>query len=155
MHGREQGRGSGESGGEESAARRLHRIYSALLYLLVPIMALRLLWLGRNNSRYLSRWRERFGLPAAVPADRPVLWLHAVSVGEVHAAGPLVRRFMSRYPGYRIVVTTTTPTGAVTVERAFGDQVRHLYFPYDLRPVVDGYFQRVHPALLIIMYGAA
>ncbi len=140
----------GDAGGRP-AAWRLRKVYSALLYLLVPLMVFRLLWLGRRNSGYLKRWKERFGLPPAVPADRPVLWLHSVSVGEVHAAGPLVRRFMSQYPSYRVIVTTTTPTGAVTVERIFGDQVGHLYFPYDLRPVVREYFQRVHPALMVIM----
>lgn len=136
---------------EIPGARVMRFIYSALLYLLVPVVVLRLLWLGRRNPAYLGRWRERFGLPAPLPADRPIIWLHAVSVGEVHASGPLVQRLLNRYPRCRMIVTTTTPTGAAAVRQTFGDQVSHLYFPYDLPRAIRSYFDRVHPSLILVM----
>jgi len=125
--------------------------YSALLYLLVPFVLLRLLWLGTRNPEYLARWRERFGRPARRLGTEPVLLVHAVSVGEVLAAKPLLHRVMARHPGHRIIVTTTTPTGAATVRQSFGESVQHLYFPYDLPSAVDGFLERVDPDAVLVM----
>jgi 3-deoxy-D-manno-octulosonic-acid transferase len=125
--------------------------YSLLLYLLVPFVLLRLLWLGTRNPEYLKRWRERFGRPARLNGSAPVLLVHAVSVGEVLAAKPLLHRLMARHPGHRIIVTTTTPTGAMTVRQSFGERVEHLYFPYDLPSAVESFLDRLAPDAVLVM----
>ncbi len=126
-------------------------LYSLCLYLLTPLALLRLVWLGRHNPAYRQRWSERFGFidPGAMGAAP--LWLHAVSVGEVRAAEPLVRKLHAQFPGLPIWITTTTPTGAATVERLFGAQVGHSYVPYDLPGSLARFLGRLQPRLVVIM----
>ena len=61
-----------------------------------------------------------------------MIWVHAVSVGEVQAASLLVKRLLSAYPHCRVVLTTVTPTGAARVGTLFPGEVEHRYLPYDL-----------------------
>lgn len=67
------------------------------------------------------------------------------------AAQPLLRLLAERFPQFRIVITTVTPTGAATVRRQLGDAVTHFYFPYDLPWAVRRFLQRVRPKLMIVM----
>lgn len=126
------------------------RLYSLLLYLALPLVFLRLLWRGRRNPAYRARWGERLGrCPATGGAG--TLWIHAVSVGEAQAAEPLVRQLQATYPERRILITTTTPTGANHVAKLFGDRVEHCYFPLDLPFAINRFLDRVRPALLLMM----
>ena len=59
------------------------------------------------------------------------IWVHAVSVGEVVAAAPLVRALERRYPDNPLIVTTITPTGASRVRALFGKTVHHAYLPFE------------------------
>lgn len=124
-------------------------LYSALLYLLVPAAVLRLLLRGLRNRGYWSRWGERFGYvaPAAGPG---VIWVHAVSVGEVKAAVPLLRALQEHAPG-GLLVTTMTPTGSAQLRQQLGDSVAHCYAPYDIPGAVNRFLDRVRPAALVIM----
>lgn len=126
-------------------------LYSSLLYVLTPFILLRLWLRGREAPAYRRRIRERFGWIAALPADRPVVWVHAVSVGETLAAVPMVKALQKDYPNHRMVVTTMTPTGSERVQAAFGDQVIHVYAPYDLPGAVRRFLNRVRPDVLIVM----
>ena len=74
-----------------------------------------------------------------------MLWVHAVSVGEVRSAAPLVAALVERYPEHRVVVTTMTPTGSEQVRDLFGDRVSHCYVPYDFPEAVRRFLDRVHP----------
>jgi len=124
-------------------------LYSLLLYLLIPPVVGRLLWRGLKNRGYWRRWGERFGF---VPRQTgPTIWVHAVSVGEVRAAQPLVQAVQRDYPGHRILVTTMTPTGSDTVRLLFGDAVGHCYLPYDLPTAVRRFLNRVRPRLALVM----
>ena len=80
---------------------------------------------------YRRRIGERFGFGMPRLA-RSSIWVHAVSVGEVQAAAPLVRALLKRHPGVPLVLTTMTPTGSERVRALFGDAVVHSYVPYDL-----------------------
>ena len=125
-------------------------VYSWLLRLLVPVILLRLFWRGLKNRGYWSRIPERFGFIPPLRAMR-VLWVHAVSVGEVRAAVPLVKALAARYPDHRLLITTMTPTGSAQVPALFGDDVAHCYVPYDLPRVVARFLDRVRPDVAIIM----
>ena len=124
-------------------------LYSLLIYLLVPFVVLRLLWRSRRVPGYRRRWAERFGFFQRVPVDGPV-WVHAVSVGEVQAALPLIAwlRDTRQLP---VVVTTTTFTGSERVRQHLADQVFHVYAPYDLPGTIRRFLKRVRPSAVIIM----
>lgn len=125
-------------------------LYIAATYLLTPIVLASLLWRGIRNRGYWQGLGQRFGrLPDLPPTER--IWVHAVSVGEVQAAAPLVRALSKRYPEYGILITTVTPTGQARVRSLFGDTVTHLYAPYDLPGVLRRFFDRVRPVAAIIM----
>jgi 3-deoxy-D-manno-octulosonic-acid transferase len=125
-------------------------LYTLLLYLLVPLVLLRLAWRGLRAPAYWRRWPERFGF-IAPPLGERVIWIHAVSVGEVQAAAPLIRALLEQYPVYSLLVTTVTPTGSTRVIDLFGGEIAHVYAPYDLPGAVRRFFQRVRPQLAIIM----
>jgi len=128
----------------------LRAIYSGLHYLLVPGLVAYLAWRGLRNRGYWSRWGERFGF-VRPPAGRSTVWVHAVSVGEVQAAVPLVRALKTRHPELGVLVTTTTPTGAEQVTRALGREAEHRYVPYDLPGAVGRFLDRVDPVLAVIL----
>jgi len=125
-------------------------IYNILLYVLTPFLALSLLLRSLRAPDYRLRILERFGvLPDSIKQD--YIWLHSVSVGETVAAAPLVKALMARYPEKRFLITTMTPTGSEQVQRSFGDQVDHVYAPYDLPSSVARFLQRTKPCIAIIM----
>ena len=129
---------------------QLRTLYTFLLYLLTPLVLLRLAWRGLRARDYWRRWPERFG-SIKPPLGEQVIWIHAVSVGEVQAAEPVVRALLGSRPEYSLLVTTVTPTGSARVIALFGQKVAHVYAPYDLPGVVSRFFDRVRPRLAIVM----
>jgi 3-deoxy-D-manno-octulosonic-acid transferase len=126
-------------------------LYSVALYLALPALFMRLAWRGLRSPGYRRRWMERLGYVAPLPADGRTVWVHAVSVGEVQAALPLVHALGTRRPDCRILVTTTTPTGSVRVRQVVGPGTAHAYLPYDLPDAVARFLDRVRPAVGIVM----
>lgn len=129
----------------------MRRIYSFILYLFFPVVVLRLFWLGFRNPDYRHRWKERFGFPGKVTSHDKIIWLHAVSVGEVQASRPLVKCLLEEYSDYKILITTMTPTGADSVAQYFGETVEHRYLPYDLPVAVKHFISVIEPSILIVM----
>ena len=128
-------------------------VYSALFYLLLPLLVLRMLLRSRRAPAYRQRLGERFGFfhcPQELTRGK-VIWVHAVSVGETLAAAPMVARLLADWPDHRLVITTTTPTGSERVQALFGDSVFHVYAPWDLPGAVSRFLRKVRPALLVIM----
>ena len=127
-------------------------IYTALFYLLSPLYFLRLFWRGLSNKDYLYRWNERLGFANSGPSgDYPVIWVHAVSVGEVNASLPLLRALISDFPNSEYIVTTTTPTGSAILLDKMGSKVRHQYMPVDLPLCLDKFLDTWNPRALIIL----
>lgn len=126
-------------------------LYSVLFYLLLPLVVARMLWRSRKAPEYRRRLGERFGFFDMAEDPRPVIWVHAVSMGETLAAAPLIEELLARYPGYQLVVTTTTPTGSERVQALFGERVFHVYAPWDLPGAVHRFVGKVKPRLLLIM----
>lgn len=125
-------------------------LYTLAMFLVTPLLVLRLLARGVRSHPYRRRWRERFGFFEA-PGFSGSLWVHAVSVGEVNAAEPLIKALRSDYPDAPIVVTTVTPTGTARVHQLFGDSVFHVYLPYDLPFAVGRFLKRIRPRLALIV----
>jgi 3-deoxy-D-manno-octulosonic-acid transferase len=125
-------------------------LYTLMMYLVTPIILWRLTARGIRYPEYFGRWRERFGF-FPKPGFHGSIWIHAVSVGEVNAAVPLIEALMRRYVGKPFVITTVTPTGSERVQRLFGDRVFHVYLPYDLPASVQRFLDRVQPELALVM----
>ncbi|MEM6052799.1 lipid IV(A) 3-deoxy-D-manno-octulosonic acid transferase [Erwinia sp. P7711] len=125
-------------------------LYTVLLYLIQPLIWLRLWLRGRKAPAYRKRWAERYGYCAGKVKPDGIL-LHSVSVGETLAAVPLVRALRHRYPAMPITVTTMTPTGSERAASAFGKDVHHVYLPYDLPGSMNRFLDNVNPRLVIIM----
>lgn len=132
------------------SATLLRLAYVGFSYALVPLLLLHLFWRGLTAPGYRRRIRERFGFGMARLAEASI-WVHAVSVGEVQAAAPMIRALLARHPETPLVVTTMTPTGSERVRSLFGDQVVHSYVPYDVASAVRRFFWWARPRLAIIM----
>ncbi|MFT4058904.1 MAG: lipid IV(A) 3-deoxy-D-manno-octulosonic acid transferase [Legionella sp.] len=122
--------------------------YSFLMYLLTPFILIRLWWKGRRLPAYRERIAERFCLSEKElkPVD---VWVHAVSLGEVIAATPLIDAMLDK--NWSVCVTTMTPTGSERVQARFGDKVSHQYVPYDLPHILKRFFRQLKPRVGIIM----
>jgi 3-deoxy-D-manno-octulosonic-acid transferase len=129
--------------------RRL--LFSAVIYLLLPLLYLRIWLKGRQSPNYRKRWAERLGFFAAPKNIQNGFCFHCVSVGEAVAAIELIKQIQRHYPDKPITVTTTTPTGSDRVKAAFGDSVFHVYLPFDTPGAIKRFFKKVKPQLLIII----
>lgn len=125
-------------------------LYTLLLHLALPLIALRLALRARKAPAYARRINERFslGLPAMTPGG---IWVHAVSVGESIAAAPMIRALQARYPELPITVTCMTPTGSERIQALFGENVQHCYLPYDLPWAAARFLDRARPRLAVVM----
>ncbi len=132
-------------------------LYSLLAALALPGLSLLILWRGSSDRAYLSGWGARFGRGPALAGDERSIWLHAVSVGEVQAAGALLEALRAQYPALPLVITCATPAGrerARALAQALGRSGAEIdvrYAPFDLGPCVRGALRRVRPAVLVIM----
>ncbi|MGM0769391.1 MAG: lipid IV(A) 3-deoxy-D-manno-octulosonic acid transferase [Pseudomonadota bacterium] len=127
----------------------LHFLYSLFFRVALPFVLLRLWWIGRRNPGAWNRWQERLGYVER--SAEPVIWVHAVSVGETIAAAPLVKALRRRRPDLPILMTAMTPTGSARARAMFGDEVRYAYSPYDTPGAVRRFAERVRPRALVIM----
>ncbi len=127
-----------------------YALYRLAMWTLVPWALLRLLIRARKQSAYLRHVGERFGFYNDKPA-RPVLWVHAVSVGETRAAEPLIQALGERHPDKQILLTNMTPTGRETSVDVFGERVLRCYLPYDLTIAVDRFLTHFRPETAILM----
>lgn len=124
--------------------------YRLLLWLLLPWVFMHLWWRGRRQPAYREHIAERFGWYEVTP-QRPVIWLHAVSVGETRAAEPLLRALAMRYPGHELLLTQMTPTGRETAQQLFGGVATVAYLPYDYPGAVARFLDQFKPRLGILM----
>ncbi len=129
-------------------------LYRIALYIALPVVLVRLLIRVSRSRRYVNRLSQRFGFglhPAGLAGDDDRIWIHAVSVGEVNAAIPLIHALQKNYPERRFTITTMTPTGSDRVVQNFNDAVHHCYLPYDYPGAVKRFLNRLNPSMAIIM----
>lgn len=131
----------------------LRAVYRAAWWLIAPLAVLRLIVRSRRERGYRQHIGERFGYSAGrVPEDdAPLIWVHAVSVGETRAAQPLVDALLAARPDARILLTHMTPGGRATGEQLFGDRVLRCYLPYDMPHAVRRFLRAWRPSLGLVM----
>ncbi len=128
----------------------MRAVYRLLIRILAPLAAAVTLLRAIRDPAYRPGFAERFGFGPPRGAGGAI-WVHAVSLGEVVAAGPLVRALRARHPRLDFVITTATPTGRAKARSAFGDGVDVRYLPYDTPRSVARFLDRVRPTLGVIM----
>src|SRR5262245_14627692 len=124
--------------------------YGLLLWLALPLVLLRLWWRGRQEPRYRENPGERFGFYRSAP-QKPVIWLHAVSLGETRAAEPLLRALQQRHPDCELLVTQMTATGREAAQGLLGGTARVAWLAYDYPFAVRRFVRHFRPRLGILM----
>lgn len=128
-------------------------LYSVVFHLALPLILIRLWWRGSGNKEpgYRQHIGERFGLSNIAEGQQGVIWIHAVSVGEVRAALPLIGQLRAAYPSRNVLVTCMTPTGRRTARDLLSDDTLIGYLPYDLTWAMSRLIRRIQPMMLIVM----
>ena len=125
-------------------------IYSLLVYIIAPFIPLYLKKRARKNAKYALHWNERFGFRLQNVSIKPIIWLHAVSVGETRAMHKLVNLLHEQYPQYQLLITSMTPTGRDTASKLYPFAILH-YLPYDLPHAINNFYTTFKPTIGIIM----
>jgi len=126
--------------------------YSLLLFLALIVSTPWWLLEMWRHGKYRSGWSERLGtVPQRLLGHNgeETIWVHAVSVGEVLAAAPVIEALRAQLPGWRIVVSTTTDTGERLARQRFGED-NVFYLPLDLPFSVRPYFAALRPRMLVL-----
>src|SRR5690606_6325295 len=125
-------------------------LYSLLSYLAAIPLLVYFLIRSRKDNRYRQRLAERLGW--GYRHCRPGgLVVHAVSVGEVVAATPLIKELQKAYPALPITITCTTPTGSSTIRQRFGEGFEHFYLPLDCPGPMRRFLNNLQPRAVIIL----
>ncbi|MGA8541830.1 MAG: glycosyltransferase N-terminal domain-containing protein, partial [Terriglobales bacterium] len=130
----------------------MYALYSSLfaffLTLTLPYWLLQMM----RHGKYRAGLRQRFGaVPPTLGTDRdkPAIWIHAVSVGEVVASSAVVEALREQFPSNRVLISTTTSTGQKLAAQRFGEQ-NVFYFPLDFAFAVRPYLDVLRPRLVVI-----
>jgi len=125
-------------------------LYTTLLYATSPLIFSLLLKTKKGKPPIGDRWKEFVGITPELANSQQPIWVHAVSVGEVIAATPIINALQERYPEQPLLITTTTSTGAERVAALTGN-IEHRYFPADYPCAVKQFIKRMQPSLCLIM----
>ena len=125
-------------------------LYALAWAIALPIALVRLAVRSRKQPGYLHAVDERLGR-YSTKAGAPLIWVHAVSVGETRAAAPVIAALRRAWPGHRILLTHMTPTGRETGESLFGEDVIRAWLPYDVRFAVRRFLAHWRPRFGVIL----
>ena len=104
-----------------------------------------------RQRRYRIGWGNRLGRIRRKNPDKKCIWIHAVSVGEVNATRTIIDELRNKFPEFEIVVSTTTDTGYARAKAIFGDSMTVIFFPLDFSWIMRQAFERIHPAVCLLM----
>ncbi|HEX9301442.1 MAG TPA: glycosyltransferase N-terminal domain-containing protein, partial [Casimicrobiaceae bacterium] len=125
-------------------------LYTLLWYLALPLLPLRLWWRGRREPVYREHLGERFGRYRGA-AHGPVLWVHAVSLGETRAAAPLIDRARRAFPESTVLVTHMTATGRDAGRTLAGERIVQAWLPYDVPFAARAFLAHWKPRAGLVM----
>jgi 3-deoxy-D-manno-octulosonic-acid transferase len=126
-------------------------LYTLLIYLLRLPMLLFFLWRSKADPAYRQRFAERFAWQPVPATAVGGIVVHAVSMGEVVAATPLIEQLLQQYPDLPITVTCTTPTGSARIQTTFGTRVHHCYLPFDTPGANRRFLAKFAPQLIVLL----
>ena len=126
-------------------------LYNIGLLLAAPVVVGVLLAKPRCRPGFFQRMGWQNHSPNGDRSSQPLIWVHAVSLGEVVAAVPLVKALHERHPEFRYIVTTVTETGREAVEQRLGGVAEHRYAPLDFPWAVAGMVRRLRPLLYLFV----
>ena len=124
-------------------------IYTILMYLSLPFAVLRILIKDSKNKSWKQKLKNQLGFVNNLQGK--VIWIHCVSVGEFNAAKPLIDQLLKKYPSHKLVITTTTITGADATISHYQNRVIHYFFPFDLPFIVDSFINKINPITCILL----
>lgn len=141
---------------ETTLSRLILACYTLLIYLLRPLLLLLFVWRSRADAEYRQRFAERFAWQTIAPAQQGGLVVHAVSMGEVVAAIPLIEALLRDYPALPMTITCTTPTGSARIRQHFASQIAtgrvyHCYLPVDTPGANRRFLQKLAPQLVLLL----
>ncbi len=141
---------------EADLSRLALMLYSLLIYLLRPLLLLLFVWRSRADAAYRQRFIERFALQPISAQLQGGLLVHAVSMGEVVAAIPLIEALLRDYPALPLTVTCTTPTGSARIRQHFAAHIQtgrvyHCYLPFDTPGANRRLLQKLAPQLILLL----
>lgn len=122
-------------------------LYGVGILLYSPVVFYRML----RQDRYRRGWSQRLGKIDRRTSDKPCLWIHAVSVGEVNAARTLVDRLKTQMPDYEVVISATTDTGLARARALYEKDYSVFYFPFDISWIMARAVKRINPAAILLM----
>ncbi len=132
--------------------------YTVITRLLMPIYRFWVWYRSRHNANYQQEVADRFGQryhsKTVTNYDKPLIWCHAVSLGETNTIAPILQQLLA--DGYRIWLTNTTQTGFAKGEQTFAKeiksgQVQHSYVPIDSKKVIQRFLSHVQPAIALFV----
>lgn len=128
----------------------LRAVYSFFLWLAFPLFALRLWLRSRREPGYAKKVCERFGR-FQMQTREPLIWIHAVSVGEVRASVPLVAALKRQYPEHALLVTCMTAAGREAIDQVYGESVMAAFLPYDYPFAVRRFLDHFRPSVGVLV----
>ncbi|MCX8027774.1 MAG: 3-deoxy-D-manno-octulosonic acid transferase [Thermodesulfovibrionales bacterium] len=120
-----------------------------LLYLIVVLFLLPFEFLKRNKSIRVKWLKEKFGV-IHTNSQKETIWIHAVSVGEVNAIVPLVKKLQDQFSQYNILITTITDTGQEVCRKHLNTSVSISYLPFDIPITLNKTIDSINPKLILI-----
>jgi 3-deoxy-D-manno-octulosonic-acid transferase len=123
-----------------------HVVFAVAFLFYLPVLA----WRCVTDRRYRAGLAERVGAAPRTRGDRPVVWIHGVSVGEIKAAGTLIRRLRERRPELELVLSSTTPAGNA-LARQLHPELRVVFYPLDFGPFPGRALDRIRPAAVLLV----
>lgn len=141
---------------ETPVSRLALLLYTVLIYLLRPVLLLLFVWRSRADAAYRQRFAERFAWQTMPTAAQGGFLVHAVSMGEVVAAIPLIEALLREYPALPLTITCTTPTGSARIGQHFAAQINsgrvyHCYLPFDTPGANARLLNQLKPQFMVLL----
>ena len=124
-------------------------IYTLLLYVSIEIAVLKIITKERKKSLWKTKLKNQLGFVTKTTGK--VIWIHCVSVGEFNAARPLIDQLFKDFSDHKLVITTTTITGAEAVKRYYQERVTHYFFPFDEPLILESFIKKINPLACILL----
>ncbi|KAH0464929.1 hypothetical protein IEQ34_005032 [Dendrobium chrysotoxum] len=129
----------------------IYDIYRAASRAIAPFVYLHIHWRRLRGLEHRSRWMERFGRPTTTRPPGPLIWFHAVSLGEGLAAIPVIKHCLQEYPNVLVLMTTTTVSAFEVIKDKLPNSVIYQFAPIDTPMAMENFLVYWSPVAVILM----